>query len=457
MLKRNVAKEQLPKERIHNFNEVCLGFDEETALKEATRCLNCKKPQCVPGCPVNINIPAFIQLIKEKKYFESLQKIKETNLLPAVCGRVCPQEIQCEGNCVLGVKGEPIAIGKLEHFVADYVNFNKIKEPVIAKSKNNFKVAIIGSGPASLTAAADLAREGFGVTIFEAFHIAGGVLMYGIPEFRLPKEIVQKEISFLIELGVEIKTNMVIGKILTIEELLNEFHAVFIGVGAGLPQFMNIPGEDLSGVFSANEFLTRINLMRAYQFPIADTPVKIGKRVAVIGGGNVAMDSARSAKRLGSTVFLIYRRSFSEMPARIEEVHHAKEEGIDFMILTNPVKINGNEKNQVKSITLEKMQLTESDNSDRKVAVAIPESEFDLDVDSVIMAIGTKANPLLTRSTVNLELNSRGNIKVFDEYGKTSLPNVWAGGDIVTGAATVIEAMGAGKKSAFAIKQALLN
>ncbi|MFA5878826.1 MAG: NADPH-dependent glutamate synthase [Candidatus Margulisiibacteriota bacterium] len=453
-MKRNSATEQVPEKRITNFNEVSLGFDEESALNEASRCLNCKKPLCATGCPVNVNIPAFIQLIKEKNYVAALNKIKETNMLPAVCGRVCPQEVQCEGKCVLGIKGESVAIGKLERFVADH---GKSENKKFEISLNGHKVAIIGSGPASLTAAADLAKDGFQVTIFEAFHIAGGVLMYGIPEFRLPKEIVQNEINSLKNMGVEFKTNMVIGKILTIDELLIEFSAVFIGVGAGLPQFMNIEGEDLSGVFSANEFLTRVNLMKAYQFPETDTPVRVGKRVVVVGGGNVAMDSARSAKRLGSEVFLVYRRSFEEMPARLEELHHAKEEGIEFMLLTNPVKISGDEKKQVKSITLIKMELSDPDASGRRKPVEVPNSEFDLDADSVIMAIGTNANPLLTKSTVNLQLNKRNNIVVLDEFGQTSIPKVWAGGDIVTGAATVIEAMGAGKKAAEGIQRSILR
>jgi glutamate synthase (NADPH) small chain len=448
---RQAIPEQEPALRIRNFEEVALGYTEEQALLEASRCLQCKNSPCVSGCPVQVQIPKFIQLIKEKKYLESAKKIKETNALPAVCGRVCPQESQCEKKCILGIKGEPVAIGRLERFVADYERTHSTEKVSQVKS-NHVKVAIVGSGPAGLTCAADLAKKGFEITVFEAFHQAGGVLVYGIPEFRLPKSIVQKEIEKVQELGVIIKTNMVVGKIVDIEELFQQgYQAIFIGVGAGLPSFLNIPGEDLGGVYSANEFLTRVNLMKAYKFPEYDTPVKIGQKVAVVGGGNVAMDSARSAKRLGAEVYLIYRRTQKEMPARTEESHHAQEEKIIFQILTNPIEILGNEQGNVKAIKCLKMELGTPDESGRRRPIPIPGSEFILEVDSVIMALGNKSNPLLTTVTPGLELNAKGNIIVKNEAGQTSLANVWAAGDIVTGAATVIEAMGAGKKAAQSI------
>ncbi|MBN2568467.1 MAG: NADPH-dependent glutamate synthase [Deltaproteobacteria bacterium] len=457
-LKRQEMLEQKSDARIQNFDEVALGYTEELALNEALRCLGCKNPRCVEGCPVNVDIPAFILLVKEKKYSEAAQKIKETNALPAICGRVCPQESQCEKRCILGIKSEPVAIGRLERFVADYEREHNRERVSIAPRKINKKVAVIGSGPAGLTCASDLARAGVSVTIFEAFHDPGGVLVYGIPEFRLPKRIVRWEIEQIKKLGVEIKFNMVVGRIVDIEELLKGgYDSVFIGVGAGLPTFMNIPGENLAGVYSANEFLTRINLMMAYKFPHTDTPVRIGRQVAVVGGGNVAMDSARAARRLGAEVYLIYRRSREEMPARIEEVHHAEEEGIHFNLLTNPTGINGNDKDAVKSVTCIKMKLGEPDASGRRRPIPVEGSEYDIAVDSVIMAIGNRSNPLLTRNTEGLELNRWGNINVVDEYGKTSLENVWAGGDIVTGAATVIEAMGAGKKAAEAMLEKFIS
>lgn len=456
MAPRQAMPEQPANERNHNFEEVTLGYTEEQALLEAKRCLNCKNPRCVQGCPVNVQIPQFIQLITQKKYKEANQKIKETNALPAVCGRVCPQESQCEGKCVLGIKSEPVAIGRLERFVADYERTHSSPQTPSIQQKL-IKIAVIGAGPAGLTCAADLAKAGFQVDLFEAFHKAGGVLIYGIPEFRLPKKIVQTEIESIQKLGVKLHLNSVVGKIVSIDELFNQgYKGIFISVGAGLPSFMQIPGEDLCGVYSANEFLTRVNLMKAYQFPQTDTPVKIGKKVAVVGGGNVAMDSARCAKRLGAEVYLIYRRSETEMPARKEEVHHAKEEGIQFHLLTNPIKINGNNQQYVTSITNIKMELGPPDPSGRRSPISIPNSEFDLEVDAVIMAIGTQANPLLTHETPKINLNKRGNIIVSDESGQTSLSNVWAGGDIVTGAATVIEAMGAGKKAAQAMIQAFM-
>lgn len=455
---RQSIPEQPPQTRVSNFQEVALGYTEEQALLEASRCLNCKNPKCVEGCPVNVQIPLFIHQITQKQYSESVHTIQETNAFPAVCGRVCPQENQCEGRCVLGVRSEPVAIGRLERFVADYDR--KRKTPSVPSNiLNNFpiRVAVIGSGPAGLTCAADLAKAGFQVDLFEAFHQTGGVLMYGIPEFRLPKDIVKSEIDAIRQLGVQFHLNSVIGRLWKIDELFAQgFKAVFIGVGAGLPAFMQIPGEDLSGVYSANEFLTRINLMKAYLFPQTDTPVKIGQRVAVVGGGNVAMDSARSAKRLGADVYLIYRRSEDEMPARKEESHHAKEEGIQFFFLTNPVKINSDDRHFVKSISCTKMALGEPDQSGRRSPIEIPDSLFDLEVDSVIMAIGNKPNPLLTQNTPHLNLNKRGNISIVNESGLTSIPHVWAGGDIVTGAATVIEAMGAGKKAAKAIIETFL-
>ncbi|MFC1616626.1 NADPH-dependent glutamate synthase [Candidatus Margulisiibacteriota bacterium] len=455
---RQAIPEQDAKKRIHNFSEVALGYTEKQAILEASRCIQCKNPKCVQGCPVAVDIPGFIKLIGEKKYIEAAKLIKETNALPAVCGRVCPQENQCEEVCILGIKSDPVAIGRLERYAADIErNSGKMETPVIKKKNDSTssptkKVAIIGSGPAGITCAADLVKAGFQVDMFEAFHKTGGVLVYGIPEFRLPKSIVKAEIDQVMKLGVKIHLNHVIGRIYSLEDLFKDgFSAVFIGVGAGLPSFMNIPGEELAGVYSANEFLTRVNLMEAYKFPEADTPVKIGKKVAVVGGGNVAMDAARSAKRLGADVILLYRRTEKEMPARIEEIHHAKEEGIEFKLLNTPIKINGNEKQQVESVICQQMELRKPDESGRRRPVPIEGSEYKLDIDSIVIAIGNKSNPLLTKSTPGLELNKWGNIEIKDEFGHTSIENVWAGGDIVTGAATVIKAMGAGKKAAEAI------
>ncbi|AEV66836.1 NADPH-dependent glutamate synthase [Acetivibrio clariflavus] len=446
--------EQDPNVRNKNFLEVALGYTEEMAKEEAQRCLQCKHRPCVEGCPVNVQIPDFIKLVAEGRFEEAYEKITETNSLPAICGRVCPQETQCEKLCVRGKKGEPVGIGRLERFAADWYMANaKPKEVKIEKL--NKKVAVIGSGPAGITCAGDLAKMGYDVTIFEAFHTPGGVLMYGIPEFRLPKELVQKEIDLVKRLGVEIKTNMVIGKVFTLDELFNEgYKAIFIASGAGLPSFLGIEGENLNGVYSANEFLTRINLMKAYKFPDNDTPVKVGKTVAVVGGGNVAMDAARSAKRLGAdNVYVIYRRSEEEMPARLEEIHHAKEEGIIFKLLTNPVRIIGTEDGWVKGMECIEMELGEPDASGRKKPVPKPNSEHVIDVDTVIIAIGQTPNPLITSTTPGLTTQKWGGIIVNEETLATSKPGVFAGGDAVTGAATVILAMGAGKKAAKAIDQ----
>jgi len=444
--------EQNPEIRRHNFDEVALGYTEEMAKEEAERCLNCKHRPCVSGCPVNVKIPDFITLVAQGKFEEAYYKITETNGLPAVCGRVCPQESQCEQKCVRGIKGEAVGIGRLERFVADWAMEHLDKKPEKVES-NGKKVAIIGSGPAGLSCAGDLVKLGYDVTIFEAFHTAGGVLVYGIPEFRLPKELVQKEIDGLVAQGVKIRTNMVIGKTLTIDEIFEEgFSAVFIGSGAGLPSFMNIPGENLNGVYSANEYLTRINLMKAYKED-SMTPIMKSRSVAVVGGGNVAMDAARSALRLGADkVYIIYRRSEAEMPARLEEVHHAKEEGIIFKVLTNPTRILGDEKGWVKGIECITMELGEPDASGRRRPVPVAGSEHVVDVDTVIMAIGTSPNPLLRNTTPDLETNKWGCI-VADENGKTSKEGVFAGGDAVTGAATVILAMGAGKTAAKAIDE----
>jgi glutamate synthase (NADPH/NADH) small chain len=445
--------EQMPDERMGNFEEVALGYSPELALEEATRCLQCKKSPCIGGCPVEIDIPAFIRLVREGKFLEAAWKIKEKNSLPAICGRVCPQEDQCEKICLLGKKEEPVAIGRLERFVADFERAEgRIKVPKKRKKTGN-RVAVIGSGPAGLTAAGDLARLGHEVTIFEALHKPGGVLVYGIPEFRLPKRIVEADISFVERLGVKIRTNAVVGKLFTIDELLeNGYHAVFIGTGAGLPLFMNIAGENLNGVYSANEFLTRANIMKAYLFPEYDTPIKRGKRVAVVGGGNVAMDSARTALRLGAEkVYLVYRRSEQEMPARLEELHHAKEEGIVFETLTLPTRIIGAD-GWVEAIECLRMQLGEPDESGRARPLPIEGSEFVLEVDVVIMAIGTSANPLLLKTVPDIRLTRRGYVDADPETGATSMPGVFAGGDIVTGAATVILAMGAGRKAAKAIQ-----
>ncbi len=450
--------EQDPKERSKNFNEVNLGYTEDDALREASRCIQCRKPKCIEGCPAGIDIKSFIGLIQEKKFDEALEKIRECNSLPAVCGRVCPQEDQCEKTCILGIKDEPVAIGRLERYVADR-ELKRIAEGIqkcawseVTKKCTREKVAVIGSGPAGLTCGAELARLGYQVTIFEALHEPGGVLVYGIPEFRLPKEIVKKDIEYLKHLGVKIEVNMVIGKVLTIDELFNEgFKAVFISTGAGLPYFMNIPGENLNGVYSANEYLTRSNLMKAYKFPECDTPIIRGDRVAVIGGGNVALDSARTAKRLGAEhVYLIYRRSEQEMPARNEEINHTQEEGIEFNLLTNPVEIIGKD-GWVNKIRCIRMKLGEPDDSGRRRPIPIKGSEFNIKVDVVIMAIGQGPNPVLTSTIPKLELNKWGNIKADLETGKTNVRGVFAGGDIVTGAATVILAIGAGKKAASAV------
>ena len=449
--------EQDPKVRAHNFDEVTLGYTEEMAIEEAKRCLGCKTMPCVAGCPVNVQIPKFIQLVAEGKFAEACAVIKETSSLPAVCGRVCTQETQCESKCTRGVKGEPVAIGRLERFVADWDikhGEHKIEKPV----SNGKKVAIVGAGPAGLTCAGDLAKLGYEVTIFEAFHKAGGVLVYGIPEFRLPKAIVQKEVDNLEQLGVKVMTNMVIGKVLSIDELFEEygFQAVFIGSGAGLPTFMGIEGEGLVGVYSANEFLTRINLMKAY-LDEYDTPIRRGKSVAVVGGGNVAMDAARSAMRLGAEhVYIVYRRSEEELPARQEEVHHAKEEGIEFMLLSNPVKIHGDETGAVRAIECVKMELGEPDASGRRRPITIEGSNFEIPVDTVIMSLGTSPNPLIRSTTEGLDTNSRGCL-ITDTGMATTKEGVFAGGDAVTGAATVILAMGAGKTAAQSIHEYLEN
>jgi glutamate synthase (NADPH/NADH) small chain len=448
--------EQDPNVRNKNFNEVAVGYTEEMAIEEAKRCLNCKTKPCISGCPVNVQIPEFISLIAEGKFEKAYLKIKETNNLPAICGRVCPQETQCEQLCVRGKKGEPVAIGRLERFAADWYMANRkaLEENI---NKNGRKVAVVGSGPAGLTCAADLAKMGYNVTIFEAFHTPGGVLTYGIPEFRLPKKLVQDEINTVRKLGVEIMTNIVIGKSITVDELKDEgFEAVFIGSGAGLPSFMGIPGENLNGVYSANEFLTRINLMKAYLYPEVDTPVKVGKNAAVVGGGNVAMDAARSAIRLGAeNVYIVYRRSEAEMPARVEEVHHAKEEGIIFKLLTNPTRIIGDENGWVKGMECIEMELGEPDASGRRRPVPKVGSEHVIDVDTVIIAIGQSPNPLIKATTPGLDTHSWGGIIVDEQTGATSKSGVYAGGDAVTGAATVILAMGAGKKAAAAIDKYL--
>jgi glutamate synthase (NADPH/NADH) small chain len=453
---REKMPEQDPKLRIQNFSEVALGYTHENALREASRCLQCKNSPCVEGCPVNVQIPAFIKQVREGDFMGAIHTIKETNSLPAVCGRVCPQETQCEEKCVLGKKGQPIAIGRLERFAADYeLNKGDVRVPMKVKQTGK-KVAVIGAGPAGLTVAGELTKKGHDVTIFEALHKAGGVLVYGIPEFRLPKAIVQREVDYVEKLGAKIKVDTIIGQIMTLDELFAAgFDAAFIGTGAGLPYFLNIPGENLNGVYSANEFLTRANLMKAYLFPEYDTPVRVGSKVAVVGGGNVAMDSARVSKRLGADVYLVYRRSREEMPARAEEAHHAQEEGIDFRLLTNPVKIIGDENGWVKGIECVKMELGEPDESGRRRPVEIKGSNYVIDVDVVIIAIGQGPNPILTSTTPGLQLRKSGNIDADPETGKTNREGVFAGGDIVTGAATVILAMGAGKKAAKAIDEYL--
>ena len=455
-LNRVPVREQEPKVRATNFDEVCLGYNKDEAVEEAQRCLGCKNAKCITGCPVNINIPAFIAQVKEGNFEEAYKIIGESSALPAVCGRVCPQESQCEGRCIRGIKGEPISIGKLERFVADWARENNVK-PEPAKEKKNHKEAVIGSGPAGLTCAGDLAKMGYDVTIFEALHEAGGVLIYGIPEFRLPKSaVVAKEIENVKSLGVKIETNVVIGKSTTIDELMDEegFEAVFIGSGAGLPKFMGIPREQANGVFSANEFLTRNNLMKAFKDEY-DTPIMKGKKVAVVGGGNVAMDAARTALRLGAEVHIVYRRSEEELPARVEEVHHAKEEGIIFDLLTNPKEILVDENGWVKGMTCVKMELGEPDASGRRRPVEIKGSEFDLELDTVIMSLGTSPNPLISSTTEGLDVNKWQCIVADENNGKTTKEGVYAGGDAVTGAATVILAMGAGKAAAKGIDEYL--
>lgn len=452
------VREQAPEVRAKNFEEVCLGYNKEEAMEEASRCLNCKNARCITGCPVNINIPAFIAEVKEGNFEKASQVIGESSALPAVCGRVCPQESQCEGKCILGIKGEPVSIGKLERFTADWARENNIA-PIPAKEKKGKKVAVIGSGPAGLTCAGDLAKMGYDVKIFEALHEAGGVLVYGIPEFRLPKQtVVAHEVDNVKKLGVEIETNVIIGKSITIDEPINEegYDAVFIGSGAGLPKFMGIPGEQANGVFSANEFLTRNNLMKAFRDDY-DTPIHQGKKVAVIGGGNVAMDAARTALRLGAETYIVYRRSEKELPARVEEVHHAKEEGIQFHLLRNPKEILVDENGWVKGLRVIKMELGEPDESGRRRPVEVPGSEYDLDVDTVIMALGTSPNPLISSTTKGLDVNKWQCIIADENNGATTKEGVYAGGDAVTGAATVILAMGAGKAAAKGIDEYLSN
>ena len=456
VMKKVPVREQEPQVRAANFDEVCLGYNKEEAMEEAARCLNCKNAQCIKGCPVSIDIPGFVSAIKEGEFEDAYQVLSKSSALPAVCGRVCPQESQCEGKCIRGIKGEPVSIGKLERFAADWARENGIK-PQPASEKKGRKVAVIGSGPAGLTCAGDLAKMGYDVTVFEALHEPGGVLIYGIPEFRLPKsEVVAKEIENVKSLGVKIETNVVIGKAGTIDELMEEegFEAVFIGSGAGLPKFMGIPGEQANGVFSANEFLTRNNLMKAFKEEY-DTPIMKGKKVAVVGGGNVAMDAARTALRLGAEVHIVYRRSESELPARVEEVHHAKEEGIIFDLLTNPKEILVDENGWVKGMTCIRMELGEPDESGRRRPVEVAGSEFDLELDTVVMSLGTSPNPLISSTTKGLDVNRWQCIVAEEENGATSKPGVFAGGDAVTGAATVILAMGAGKAAAKGIDEYL--
>lgn len=456
VLKKVPVREQDARERAGNFEEVCLGYNREEAMEEASRCINCKNAQCIKGCPVAINIPGFIEQVKNGDVEGAYQTISQSSALPAVCGRVCPQESQCEGKCIRGIKGEPVSIGKLERFVADYAREQGIK-PEGAKEKKDKKVAVIGSGPAGLTCAGDLARLGYEVTIFEALHEPGGVLVYGIPEFRLPKEaVVAKEIENVKSLGVKIETNVVVGKSVTIDQLLSEegFSAVFIGSGAGLPKFMGIPGENSNGVFSANEYLTRSNLMKAFD-ENSNTPIMRGKKVAVVGGGNVAMDAARTALRLGAEVHIVYRRSEEELPARVEEVHHAKEEGIIFDLLTNPTEILADEKGWVTGMKCIRMELGEPDESGRRRPVEVPDSEFVLPVDTVIMSLGTSPNPLISSTTEGLETNKWKCIVAEEADGRTTKEGVYAGGDAVTGAATVILAMGAGKAAARGIDEYL--
>ena len=457
-LQKHPLPEQQPDIRATNFKEVALGYTREIAMEEADRCLHCKNAPCVKGCPVNVPIPDFIAHIKKGEFQEAYETIRLQHGLPAICGRVCPQETQCESKCIRGIKGEPVGIGRLERFVADWHNAN-VQEAPAKPVSNGHKVAIIGSGPSGLTCAGDLAKKGYDVTVFEALHLAGGVLVYGIPEFRLPKAVVQKEVDGLKALGVKVETNMVIGRVVSIDELMSEygFEAVFIGSGAGLPMFMHIPGENLCGVYSANEFLTRINLMKAYKEG-SDTPIMplAGKKVAVVGGGNVAMDAARCSKRLGADAYIVYRRGMEELPARREEVEHAEEEGIIFKTLNNPVKINGDDKGYVSSMTCVEMELGEPDASGRRRPIEKVGSEFDLPVDCVIMSLGTTPHPLIKNTTPGLEVNRKGGI-VVNEEGLTSHASVYAGGDAVTGAATVILAMGAGKLGAKSIDEYLSN
>ena len=457
-LDKNPMPEQAPDVRNKNFLEVTTGYTEEMAIDEAQRCLNCKTKPCMQGCPVSVKIPEFLTYMKDGDFEGAYQKIKETNALPAVCGRVCPQEKQCESKCVRGIKGEPVGIGRLERFAADFHMAN-VEDKIEVPEWNGKRIAVVGSGPSGLTVAGDMAKRGYKVTVYEAFHTAGGVLMYGIPEFRLPKDIVQKEISNLKKMGVDIQTNVIIGRTLTVDELFNDmgFDGVYIGSGAGLPRFMGIEGESLNGVYSANEFLTRINLMKGYKFPDYDTPVYVGKNVAVLGGGNVAMDAARSAKRLGAeNVYIVYRRGEEELPARKEEVEHAKEEGIEFKLLQNPTKILGNEDGWVTGMEVIKMELGEPDESGRRRPVEVKGSEEVLDIDTVVVAIGQTPNPLIRQTTEGLETNNHGCI-IADENGLTTREKVYAGGDVVTGAATVILAMGAGKKAAEALDKELMG
>jgi glutamate synthase (NADPH/NADH) small chain len=459
-IKLKIPRQEMPEQdqklRVGNYLEVPYGYTSELATLEAGRCLQCKNPKCVDGCPVNIDIPNFIRLIADEKFDEAAKKIKERNILPAICGRVCPQETQCEIKCILGNRDKPVAIGNLERFVADYERkMDLVKAPII-KTKLNKKIAVVGSGPSGLTVAADLAQLGYQVTIFEALHEPGGVLVYGIPEFRLPKSIVSFEINYLKEMGVRVEMNQVIGKTIAIDELLEHFSAVFIGVGAGLPVFMGIEGEGLGYIFSANEYLTRMNLMKAYRFPEYDTPKPVGHKVVVIGGGNVAMDAARTAKRTGANeVYIVYRRSRQELPARHEEVRHAEEEGIKFMLLTNPVKYIGNDMNMVKGMECLRMKLGEPDSSGRRRPIAIDGSNFVIDTDLVVVAVGTSSNPVLFQNTPDIKRNKWGYVEVNPETNETSKEFVYAGGDIVTGSATVIEAMGAGRIAANAIHKKL--
>lgn len=453
MPRERIPRQEMPRQepevRRHNYREVALGYSLEQALTEAQRCLQCKKPACVAGCPVQVRIPEFIGALRDQEYRRAAELLKDKNNLPAICGRVCPQETQCESRCILGRKDDPVAIGRLERFVADWEQGAGVEVPPRAVPTGK-RVAVIGAGPAGLTCAGDLARSGHEVTLFEALHAPGGVLMYGIPEFRLPKDVVAAEVDYVRRLGVELRYNSVVGKVTTVHELLGQgYDAIFLGTGAGLPMFMDIPGENLNGVLSANEFLTRNNLMKAYQFPDYDTPIKIGRRVAVVGAGNVAMDASRSALRLGAAeVHIVYRRSRQEVPARAEEVENAEEEGVIFDFLTNPVAVLGDEKNWVRGLRCIRMELGEPDASGRRRPVPIPGSEFEMDVDTVIMALGTRPNPMVFGQSTGLERTRHGTVVAIEETGRTKLERVWAGGDIVTGAATVISAMGAGKRAA---------